>query len=565
MKKLAAFLLTLMLLLTCLSGMGAMAEEIIPLRVAVFIGENEPDGFLTDPVTKYMEESLGITLEVTHTREADWSNQLAALMAANDLPDVFILSNVAVDLPKLLEAEQVLCLDDYLDCCKLSGEIPAIKAMIEANRMYSGNGKLYTWGLCLGDGSDGTKPTVGSYIRWDLYSKAGYPEMHSLDDLLDVLEQMVALEPTTETGLPTYGLGAWFGDGQAWGLACLDYFGTHPEGVYTIGSGSGYTFAINTENSTPVEACQLTNTDSSFWKAMDFFAEAYRRGLLDPDSFTMTQQMWQDKISAGQYMYDMWGWEATDANSEFYKNEGNTKEFISIPSLNGKVEARISNMFSGERKFCISSQTRYPEKCMELLDFVSTYENSVIMINGLEGDTWYVDEAGEIVPTDEYVACDREDDVYRTAHGNYVWNHFMAFANGVYWPEGNTCIDLWQFSEEAKAASITATMQDFLDHYGVSSQLDAYLNTTELNTINNFFVVPTLDDEMTMMVSNLSDYVYKNVYKIMISETEEAYEAAKADFIAGAEKYHAQEIFDFFYQAAQDQAESMSSLASYFQ
>ena len=562
MKKFLTILLCLAILLPA-GCIVASAEEPILLRVAAFMGENEPDGFLTDPVTKYIEESLNVKLEVTHTREADWPNQLAALMAANDLPDVFILSNVTTELPKLLAAEQILCIDDYLDSATLSTDIPAIQAMIEANRMYSEDGKLYSWGLCLGDWSDGTKPTMGNYIRWDLYAELGYPEMNSYEDLLDVLEQMVALEPTTETGLPTYALGAWFGDGQSWALANIDYFASHCEGCYPI--PSGYTFAINTLDSTPVEENQLTSTDSRFWTAVDFYAEAYRRGLLDPDSFTMTQQMWQDKISAGQYMYCMFGWEATDANSEFYKNEGNTKEFISIPSLNGKVEGRINNMFSGERKFCISAQTQYPEKCVELLDFVSTYENSLILINGLEGDTWNRDENGELVPTDEYIACDREDDVYRTEHGNYVWNHFMAFSNGVFWEEGNTAIDLWQFSEEAMAANMTPTMQDFLDHYGVTSQLQAYLNETEVCTINNFYVVPTLDDMMTMYVSNLSDYVYKNVFKLISCETAEEYEAQKVEFIEGAKKNNADEIFEFFYQSAVDQADSMSSLASYFE
>ena len=562
MKKLFVILMTLVIILpTCC--IAATAEEPITLRVAAYMGENEPDGFLSDPVTKYIEESLGIRMEVTHTREADWSNQLAALMAANDLPDVFILSNVTTELPKLLDAEQILCIDDYLDSATQSTSIPAIQAMMEANRMYSNDGKLYSWGLCLGDWSDGTKPTAGNYIRWDLYAKLGYPEINSYMDLLDVLEQMVALEPQTSTGLPTYALGAWFGDGQTWALANIDYFGAHSEGIYTI--PSGYTFAINTLDSTPVAENQLTTTSSRFWTAVDFYAEAYRRGLLDPDSFTMTQQMWQDKISAGQYMYCMFGWEATDANSEFYKNEGNAMEFISIPSINGVVEGRISNMFAGERKYCISAQTQYPEKCVELLDFVSTYENSLILINGLEGDTWNRDENGELVPTDEYLACDREDDVYRTTHGNYVWNHFMAFSNGVFWEDGNTCIDLWQFSEEAMAANTTATMQDFLDHYGVTSQLQAYLNETENNTINNFYVVPTLDDMMTMYVSNLSDYVYKNVFKLITCETEEAYEAQKAEFIEGAVKNNADEIFEYFYQTAVDQAESMSSLASYFQ
>lgn len=559
MKRLLLLVLTLALMMSCI---GSLAEEPVTLRIAAYMAFNEEDGFLSDPTTKWIEDQLNVKLEVTHTREGDWATNLASSMAANDLPDIFILSGVSRDLPKLLDAEQVLCIDDYLSYATKSTEIPAIKAMMEANRKYSPDGKLYTWGMCMGDWSDGTKPTAGSYIRWDLYSKLGYPEIKNRDQLLDTLEQMVKLEPKTENGLPTYALGAWFGDGQFWALYNISCLLTQSEGVVPV--SSGFTFAINAKDSTPVGYNTLTNTESNLWQAVDFYAEAYRRGLLDPDSFTMTQQMWQDKISAGQYMYCIWGWEATDANSDYYKNEGNTKQFLSLPSMNGEIEARISTQFSGERKYCISSATKHPEKCVELLDMLSTYEGSLVMINGPEGITWTRNENNEIVPKPEYIAADRENDVYRNANGNYIWNHTMGFCNGAFWEEGNTYIDLWQFSPEAQAKNMTPTLQDFLNYYDVSTQLEAYQQQTKVITEKNFYVAPTMDDEMTMYVSNLSNYFYKNVFEMITKPTKEDYEQAKAEFIAGTVKYRVDEVYDFFYRAALEQKESMESLASYF-
>ena len=61
MKKLLTILLTLAFLLPACSA-AAMAEEPVLLRVAAFMGENEPDGFLTDPVTQYIEDSLNVRL-----------------------------------------------------------------------------------------------------------------------------------------------------------------------------------------------------------------------------------------------------------------------------------------------------------------------------------------------------------------------------------------------------------------------------------------------------------------------------------------------------------------------
>ncbi|MCL1989187.1 MAG: hypothetical protein FWG64_14630 [Firmicutes bacterium] len=53
---------------------------------------------------------------------------------------------------------------------------------------------------------EGLEPTFGPYLRWDLYAELGYPEMNSLDDLLDVLEQMQNMNPTTDDGLPVYAI-----------------------------------------------------------------------------------------------------------------------------------------------------------------------------------------------------------------------------------------------------------------------------------------------------------------------------------------------------------------------
>ena len=69
----------------------------------------------------------------------------------------------------------------------------------------SPDGDLYIWGMCKGTWHDGTVPTCSHYIRWDLYKEAGYPKLESYDeDLLDVLEELVKLEPETADGQKIY-------------------------------------------------------------------------------------------------------------------------------------------------------------------------------------------------------------------------------------------------------------------------------------------------------------------------------------------------------------------------
>lgn len=71
--------------------------------------------FRSDPVSKYIEDNLNIDLYLTAVTEADWPTQLSAMLADNDLPDVFLLSDPTKQLPMLLESASVLNLEPYLE------------------------------------------------------------------------------------------------------------------------------------------------------------------------------------------------------------------------------------------------------------------------------------------------------------------------------------------------------------------------------------------------------------------------------------------------------------------
>ena len=184
-------------------------EDRVALDVVAFVGRGEADGLRSDPVTKYIEDTLNVDLYLTGVTEADWPSQLSAMMADGDLPDIFLLSDPTKQLPMLLESASALNLEPYLEeYAPNTMNDPAGKMMIEAQRMAanSPDGNAYLWGMCKGSWDDGTIPTCGHYIRWDLYKEAGYPKLESYDeDLLDVMEAMQALEPETADGQKTYG------------------------------------------------------------------------------------------------------------------------------------------------------------------------------------------------------------------------------------------------------------------------------------------------------------------------------------------------------------------------
>ena len=149
-------------------GEESKFAERVALDVVAFVGSGEADGLRSDPVSKYVEESLNIDLYLTALTEADWPTQLAALMAGGDLPDVFMLSDPTKQLPMLIQSNSALNLEPYLEeYASNTLNDPAGAMMVEAQRMAanSPDGNMYLWGMCKGSWDDGTVPTCGHYIR----------------------------------------------------------------------------------------------------------------------------------------------------------------------------------------------------------------------------------------------------------------------------------------------------------------------------------------------------------------------------------------------------------------
>lgn len=327
-------------------------EENVPLYVTAFVGRNEPDGIRTDPVSKYIEEALNIQLELTGVIESDYPTQLSGMIASDELPDVFLFSDVVKQFPMLMASNRLLALDDYLEpYAQETLDDPKGALMIEAYRSpaTSPDGRLYLWGLCKGSWDDGTLPTCGHYIRWDLYKEAGYPKLETYDeDLLDVIEAMVEKEPETEDGQKVYGVGAWFGNGQDWGEWVFTYGLAPQQGVNLVNSAAR-TVAVSTKDSTPLESNQLKDPEGYFWRAVRFYNRANQRGLLDPDSFTQASDVYEARLYAGRYVFNVPGWMASGANNEYNKTDGNTKAFVSLPAIGSDAEDRFGNMYKGER------------------------------------------------------------------------------------------------------------------------------------------------------------------------------------------------------------------------
>lgn len=545
---------------------AAQFDERVTIYVTGYVSSAEPDGRRSDPVSKYIEDSLNINLELSSAPEGDYATQLSAMIAANDLPDIFLFSDTTKQFSMLMESQNILCLEPYLE--QYAPNTLADKngaAMLEAYRgpANSPDGKVYMWGMCKGAWNDGTMPTCGHYIRWDLYKQAGYPEIDNYgDSLLDVIAQMVDLEPQTAGGLKTYGLGAWFGEGQDWGEWVFTY-GLAPQEGANIITESARTLAISTADSTPVHANQLTDPQGYIWRAVQFYNKANQRGLLDPDSFTQKFDMYDQKMKAGQYVFNVPGWISASANREYAKTEDNVKTMISLPSIGSDQEDRFGNMVKGERAYGVSAMTEYPERCVALLDFLSTYDFSRTCWNGVEGMNWNMEDDVP-VPTEAYLRTDVDQELI-VATGADVYHHLCGYGNGSVDPKYNVAVDLHQFSKEAVMHTMNGTVQDFCAYYGQETQVEVYEAETPVTQGINLFSFAAPPGDMFNDVNALNAYVGKNIFKAVAAKDDAEFEKIRDEIIAGMQDFHVDELFTYFYNSALEQSDEIAKLVDMIQ
>ncbi len=159
-------------------------------------------------------------------------------------------------------------------------------------------------------------------VRWDLYEELGYPEIKNLYDYIDVLGQMVALEPTNKDGLKNYALGLFFAD--SWGSIVLD----NPE--HFIRGYSHNTIAYF-DMDCNFAGERLTDPDSIFWEMAAVYNYAYRKGLLDPESITMKYLDFNDKVNAQRYMGGGPYWMYAGCNDTFAADGTPEKGIMPVP------------------------------------------------------------------------------------------------------------------------------------------------------------------------------------------------------------------------------------------
>ena len=411
-KKLLSVLLASSMVIgsaSALTGCGSKKNEVIKLNVysqlANFSGKQI--GWSADILKKKFNVELNIIPEgdgVFETRMTSGNlGDIVVWGADNDKYPLAVKNNL------LFGCEDDNVLDEYGPYIKKN--MPdALKKNKELTKTITNGAsdKLYGFGANVALNSKDHESFFYTWdTRWDLYKKLGYPKVKNLQDYHKMLKNMQKLCPSDDSGNKVYAVSLW----PDWDDAMVMYVKAMATAYY------GYDeLALGLYDPTNGKYHDALEEKGPYLEMLKWFNDLYQDGLIDPDSMTQTYDEMIAKVQNGGTLFSIFNY----SGSLGY----NTKEHTSAGKLMYCMKPEDAspivygmNTQGGDRVWSIGAKTEYPEKCMEIINYLATPEGRMTMEYGPKGYTWDYDDQKHAYLTDVGVKC--QNDKNTTMGGGY--------------------------------------------------------------------------------------------------------------------------------------------------
>lgn len=368
---------------------------------------------------KVMKDKFNVKLNII--KQADGT--FATRMESGNLGDIVVFGNDADEYKQAVDGKMLYNWEEDNLVQEYGSYIWGnMQKALEKNRTISG-GTLYGFGHNVGTST--TEHEAYFYrpdLRWDLYKQLGYPEVNTLEDFVDLLDKMVKLQPTSDTGAKTYGVSLfpdWDGNmvmmvKSTAALYGYDEFGF---GLYNVATGT-YEDTLK--------------ADGMYLRCLKFYNALYQRGLLDPDSMTQTYDDMSEVYKTGGAFFNIFDWMGSGLyNTKEHLDAG--KSMMAVAAKDQKNIAYGLNINGGNRVWTIGAKTNYPELCMAIINWLSTPEGKMISSYGPKGLTWDYDKDGKPFLTDLGEAVMSNGDTEMTGDYSGKWTDGTNKMNNTTW------------------------------------------------------------------------------------------------------------------------------------
>ena len=531
MKRAVAMALALIMTGSLLSGCGGGGGK--PITLTIYSQLANYSGEMQGWFATIFKEKWNVKVNLV----PDGDGVFDTRMEAGDLGDIVIWGNDGGDYVTAVEAGMLY---DWEEDNLVQEYGPYIwenmQEALEKNREVSGDGKIHGFGHGVARSADSHDAFFYTWdARWDLYEQLGHPEVKNLDDLLDVLEDMQALQPTGDDGKKTYAMSIW----PDWDGNYVMYVKAMATAYY------GYDeFGFGHYNPQTGEFYDALSDGSPYLEMLEWFNEAYRRGLLDPDSMTQKYDEMIAKVQNGNVLFSIFDY----AGSGGFNNDDHFKvNQIMLPLVPEEASPIVAGLSpkGGNRVWSIGANTQYPELCMEIINWLSTPEGVITMEYGPKGLCWDYDENGRTYMTDFGKTCVEDRQTLMPDE----WGG-ATFNDGAFQPNNRT----WSIADVNPESGEPYDKQYWLSYQVPEGRCDAerdWRTVTGSQTVQEYMdargkylVDPPnnyseskrdaeLDQKWQQIATCLKDYSWRAIY----AESEEEFNQIVSEMQARAKSY----------------------------
>ncbi len=383
-----------------LVGCGGSKKDTLNVSVFTIQERQQPPADNRD--YKWLEENFGITFE-WDILNGDKDQKIGTIIASGDLPDLvevdsekFQGAGTLIDIKPIIEKECPNIMKNYETVWKAIVYTDSEKDA-EGNIIKEHVYSLPNYGSYTGADQNTSYNQNGWWIQKCVLQEAGWPEIKTVDQFFDLIEAYYKKHPTTADGLPTIPFSILTDPNAAFNLwnppAFLAGYPNDGNG-HVIDNGDGtYTYKDNFADENAKKWFKMANG-------------YYNRGLIDPASFTDTQDQYKAKISQGrvlgmfiqgwQFMYDA---EMTLRAEEKYELTYAPLPLVFDESIKPWYRDRALPNLQRGYGFTTACGVEKATKILKIMDELLKEENQKRLYWGLEGTDYQIDTDGSVTGT----------------------------------------------------------------------------------------------------------------------------------------------------------------------
>lgn len=410
-------------------------------------------------IQQLIAEKIGAKCHESWLTGETVAEAIGILVAGGEYPD-FINGGDA--MPQLVDAGALVAWDDYID------QYPNIKEFFsdyEWDQFRQADGHIY-WMNPFENiyGEDKTTCQNGEafwiqarVLEWD-----GYPEIKTLDQYFDLLERYNEANPQTPEGM----------DNIPYTILCEDwrYFCLENAPQFLDGYPNDGSVIVDVDTETIVDY-NTTPTAKRYFQKLN---EEYKKGIVDPESFTQTYDEYIAKLSTGRVlgMVDQW-WDFAYTVNNVFATQGTEQYGYNYVPLGLTIEEGMENQwYTSGGTLNVSSGIAITTSCQDIdgafkmIDDLLSQEIHDLRFWGVEGVDYLVDDDGLYYRTEDM--RDQQSD------SNYVAAHMCSYSYFPQW-SGTSRDGINAMMPSEQPSEFMATLPDpivnVFNAYGVTTYI----------------------------------------------------------------------------------------------